>query len=252
MKLFIDNDRYFDTSEPLDISIPLTNSAENPRAWYVEMPRFEPVRTEHYTGSVAEGGAVNFRDIYFNPHGHGTHTECLGHITKEVHSVNNTLKNFFFRLKLISVLPKRIERENGEVDFIITSDQIDLSGFNGEALAIRTLPNDHIKLRKNYSNSNPAYVDVKVVDKLNDLNIEHFLIDLPSVDRENDNGELAFHHAFWGVPYKPNYKRTITELIFVDSSIQDGEYILELQMAAFNNDASPSRPVLYAIKQRKS
>lgn len=252
MKFILDNNTYFDTSKPLDISIPLSNTPENPRAWYVDLPRFEPVRTEHYTGSVAEGGSVNFRNIYFNPHGHGTHTECLGHITKEIHSINNSLKQFFFKVKLISILPKRITRANGEVDFVITPDQINLDGFQGEALAIRTLPNDILKARRNYSNTNPAYMDVECVKILNANKIDHLLIDLPSVDRENDNGELAFHHAFWGVPNQPNYKRTITELIFVDSSIKDGEYVLELQVAPFNNDASPSRPVLYDIKQRES
>jgi hypothetical protein len=80
------------------------------------------------------------------------------------------------------------------------------------------------------------------------LNIKHLLIDLPSVDRESDGGELAFHHAFWGVPDEPNFQRTITELIYVTNSISDGMYILELQVAPFENDASPSRPVLYALQ----
>ena len=79
----------------MDISIPLSDSETNPRAWYVDRPKFEPVRTQHYVGSVEEGGSVNFRDVYFNPHGHGTHTECLGHITKKVYSINQTMKTFF-------------------------------------------------------------------------------------------------------------------------------------------------------------
>jgi len=247
MKFYIDDKQYIDTTKPLDISIALSASSKNPRAWYVDPPSMEPVRTEHYTGSVKEGGAVNFRDIFFNPHGHGTHTECLGHITKEVHSVNNVLTNFFFKARLISILPKRVTRENGEVDFIIGPDQIDLNNFDGEALIIRTLPNDGVKLHKNYSSTNPPYCDVKCVEKLLKAGIDHFLLDLPSVDRENDNGELLFHHAFWEVPKQPNFKRTITEMIFVDNSIEDGEYVLEIQMAPFQNDASPSRPVLYEL-----
>jgi len=49
------------------------------------------------------------------------------------------------------------------------------------------------------------------------------------------------------VPENPDYTRTITELIYVPNSVTDGEYLLELQVAAFENDASPSRPVLYNI-----
>ena len=65
MKLYLNNNQFIDTNSPLDLSIPLTNDARNPRAWYVDAPRFEPVRTENYIGSVKEGGDVNFRDIYF-------------------------------------------------------------------------------------------------------------------------------------------------------------------------------------------
>ena len=112
MKFHIDPKHYIDTMNPLDISIALSASDKNPRAWYVNPPSMEPVRTEHYTGSVKEGGAVNFRDITFNPHGHGTHTECLGHITKEVHSVNKVLTNFFFKARLISILPQMVCNRN--------------------------------------------------------------------------------------------------------------------------------------------
>lgn len=247
MKFYIDDKRYIDTTDPLDISIALSDSDKNPRAWYVNPPTIEPVRTEHYIGAVKEGGSVNFRDITFNPHGHGTHTECLGHITKEVHSVNNVLTNFFFKARLVSILPKRISRGSGDVDFVIEPGQIDLTNFDGEALIVRSLPNDGNKLHTNYSNTNPPYFDVNCVEKLLKANIDHLLIDLPSVDRESDGGELIFHHAFWEVPKRPNFKRTITEMIFVDNSIEDGDYILEIQMAPFQNDASPSRPVLYRI-----
>ena len=64
-----------DLSQPLDISIPLRTGKENVSAWYVDPIKIEPVRTEQFTGSVEEGGSVNFRDISFNPHGNGTHTE---------------------------------------------------------------------------------------------------------------------------------------------------------------------------------
>lgn len=249
MKLHLDKTTYIDTNEPLDLSIPLVNSEENLSAWYVDAPKFEPVRSGNYVGSVKDGGSVNFRNIYFNPHGHGTHTECLGHITKKVHSVNTILSTYFFKAEVISILPKRVVQQNGEVDFIITEDQLKLSTFKGEALIIRTLPNDASKVNRRYSSSNPPYLDARCVKKILQAGVDHFLIDLPSVDKEVDKGELAFHHAFWEVPKNPNFKRTITELIFVDNSIEDGSYVLNIQMAAFQNDAAPSRPVLYRLKK---
>lgn len=249
MKLFVDDSHFFDTKKALDISIGLSNTEENPRAWYVGVPTFEPVRTEHYIGSVAEGGSINFRDITFNPHGHGTHTECLGHITEHVYSINQQLNEYFFEAQLISVDPKR--RANGkDVDRVITLEQIMALPITKEALVLRTLPNTMEKRSLNYAATNPPYLEKEIATYLIEKGVKHLLLDLPSVDREEDDGRLAFHHVFWEVPENPNYERTITELIFVDASIEDGMYILNLQVAPFENDAAPSRPVLYRLEKK--
>ena len=79
------------------------------------------------------------------------------------------------------------------------------------------------------------------------------LIDLPSVDREEDEGRLLAHKAFWNVKDVTNLNDdarldcTITEMIFVDDEVKDGSYVLNLQIASFENDASPSKPILYKI-----
>ncbi len=250
MKLYIDSNRFIDTKKPLDISLVLSNTADNPRAWYVDSPVIEPVNTNGFLGSVIEGGSVNFRNIFFNPHGHGTHTECLGHITPEVYSVNNALKSYFFIAELITVDPIYVfNKEENVNDKVIFKEQLisKLKGKNREAVVIRTSPNDEAKKHLNYTETNPAFLDIECIEILNECGVQHLLIDLPSVDRENDEGKLAFHHAFWEVPENPQFEKTITELIFVDNSILDGEYILEIQTAPFDNDASPSRPVLYSI-----
>jgi kynurenine formamidase len=247
MRLYLNENEFIETNEPLDLSIGLQSGSNNLRAWYVNPPTFEAVRANGFIGSVVEGGGVNFRDVFFNPHGHGTHTECHGHITPEVVSVNQKLKTYFFKAKLVSIQPKVLE--NG--DEIIMKEQLisklDESRF--EALIIRTLPNTKNKKSKNYSDTNPPYIDLSVIELIESLEIQHLLVDMPSVDRESDEGKLAFHHAFWNVPENPNDK-TITELIYVNDEITDGLYILEMQMAPFENDASPSRPVLYKIHKK--
>ncbi len=70
---------------------------------------------------------------------------------------------------------------------------------------------------------------------------------MPSVDREEDGGALEAHKAFWGVPEYPRPDATITELIYVPNTVVDGKYLLNLQMAAFENDACPSRPLLFPV-----
>ena len=92
-------------------------------------------------------------------------------------------------------------------------------------------------------------LDCDIIPFLNKHDIKHLIIDLPSVDKENDGGELAFHHKFWNVPSNPNLERTITELAYIPEDIEDGEYILNLQIAPFENDASPSRPILFKVRR---
>jgi kynurenine formamidase len=155
------------------------------------------------------------------------------------------LTQFFFLAELISIVPEK--QENG--DKIITWEQIRsaLQNENNQAIVIRTLPNYSEKLSKQYSDTNPAFIEAKAMTELIALGIEHFLVDLPSVDKEMDDGVLAAHHAFWEHPEKTNLNRTITELIYVPEEVADSQYLLNLQIAPFENDASPSKPILYAI-----
>ena len=113
--------------------------------------------------------------------------------------------------------------------------------------SIRTLPNNIDKLSLQYSNTNPAFIDYKAVQFLIDNGVEHLLIDTPSVDKENDGGKLSSHHTFWEYPINTQKHRTITELIYVPETILDGTYFINIQIASFENDASPSKPILYAI-----
>ena len=233
-----------DLSQPLDISIPLVASKNNLTAWYVDAPKFEPVVGDDFVGDVNKGGSVNFRNIFFNPHGHGTHTECVGHISKEYYTINQCLTEFFFLTDVVSVLPKNVQE-----DFVITLDQIKSVWKNNgaKAFVIRTLPNENDKLTKQYSNTNPPFIAYDAVQFLIENGIEHLLIDTPSVDKENDGGVLKAHHMFWEYPYNTQKQRTITELIFVPKSISDGVYFINIQIASFENDASPSKPILYKI-----
>ena len=135
----------------------------------------------------------------------------------------------------------------GQEDKVVSLGQIKEIGIieGVKALVIRTLPNDERKTRLNYTDSNPPFLDVEIANYLISKGIDHLLVDLPSVDQERDGGTLAFHHAYWNVPNEPNIVRTITEFVFVSEKVEDGNYILELQVGPLKNDASPSRPVLY-------
>lgn len=231
-----------DLSKPLDISIPLRGNESNVSAWNLDPPKIEPHKEEGFIGKVSEGASVNFNDISFNPHAHGTHTECLGHITEETYSINRQLSDYFFLAEVVTIAPEKYQN-----DFVVSKKQIQYAIGNKkcEALIIRTLPNIEDKLSRKYSDTNPPYLLEETAQYLVDREINHLLIDLPSIDREKDNGALLAHRAFWQVEGKMRTRATITEFIFVNNSIKDGTYILNLQLAPMENDASPSRPVIF-------
>ena len=231
-----------DMSKPIDISMPLRATGDNVIAWYQGQPQITPVEQDGFIGSVKAGSSVNFNNVMFNPHAHGTHTECVGHITEKVHSVNKNLKQFFFLAEVITVAPER----QGD-DFIISKKQLRFAIGNKKrrAIVIRTIPNTAEKLSKQYSHTNPPYITEEAANYLKAKNVEHLLIDLPSVDREEDGGALLAHNAFWNTSGKLRMGATITELIFVPNNVKDGTYLLNLQIAPIENDASPSKPILY-------
>lgn len=231
-----------DLSNPLDISIPMSGNASNVNAWYITHPRIEPHTEGKFIGAVSKGAAVNFNDIWFNPHAHGTHTECVGHITEEFHSINKNLNQYFFYAEVVTIAP-----EKSNDDFVISKKQLQYAFGNKkrDAIIIRTLPNLSDKCSRQYSKTNPPYLTEEAARFLVDKGVEHLLVDLPSVDKERDGGELLAHKAFWDFNGKIRKQATITEFVFVPNSIGDGTYFLNLQVAPFENDASPSRPVLY-------
>lgn len=233
-----------DLSKPLDISIPLRASKSNVNAWYVDPPRIEPVKDGEWVATVKDGACINFNDIYFNPHAHGTHTECVGHITEKVYSINENLKEFFFLAEVITVAPERL---NG--DSVISKKQIQfaLGNKKRDAVVIRTIPNTKEKLSAQYSHTNPPYLLEDAAIYLREKGVKHLLIDLPSVDKEKDECQLLAHNAFWNTKGKLRLDATITELIFVPNTVEDGKYFLNLQIAPFENDATPSKPILYKI-----
>jgi kynurenine formamidase len=260
MKLTLEKDgrRYsFQTEKGMDLSISM--NPNGPRAWYVAPMRIEPVRTEQFLGSVAEGGAVNFRDVYFNPHGHGTHTENVGHIIDTDFPVVNSIGSSHFMAKLITVelmkqdamqdSTKDVSQDASQGDWVVNEQSLEGFDLKVEALIIRTKPNDHSKVQRQYSGTNFPYLTIGAMQRIVDAGVQHLLIDLPSVDREEDGGALEAHHLFWNVPAEPNFQKTITELIYVPNEIADGTYLLNLQVSNFANDAAPSRPMLFDLAE---
>lgn len=229
----------------IDLSIAITDQPHQINAYHAHPVRFEPFRMGNWVGEVRQGAPVNYRDVYFNPHGHGTHTEGVGHITAACESINSLIHEFHFLARLISVTPENL----GDQGHVILPHHLPaLTKNEARAFVIRTLPNAEEKKVARYSGTDPAYFHPDTIQKLLDAGMEHIVVDLPSLDREVDGGALLCHRLFWNMAGQPTTQRTITELAFVPNEASDGLYLLNLQVAAFANDAAPSRPVIYRLE----
>ena len=234
-----------DLNQPLDISITLRFDGVAPNCFYAPLAEASPVVAGDFVGSTAQGGLVNFMNIRLNPHGNGTHTECVGHIAREPFYLSDCLQRFHFAARLVSIYPQH--QDDG--DRLITRDQLAAVLRPGEvaAVVIRTLPNDAEKKSRNYSGTNPPYLQHAAAQLLVDYGVDHLLLDLPSVDPEEDAGQLLAHHAFWQYPYATRTSATISELVYVPAAVADGRYCLQLQVTSMVLDVSPSKPVLYEL-----
>ncbi|MEO0473464.1 MAG: cyclase family protein, partial [Bacteroidota bacterium] len=161
-----------DLSKPLDISLEVGQA----KCFYAPDPIAEPLVAGDFIGAVKEGAPVNFFNLRLNPHGNGTHTECLGHITPEQNSVNQQLTNYHFFAQLVSVFC--VKKEND--DLVIDAESLKNTCPEGlpPALIIRTLPNTSEKIGKDYSGTNPPYLTSDAMRFLVEKGVQHLLLDL--------------------------------------------------------------------------
>lgn len=256
-----------DLKYPIDISIPLKFNQDQPNTYDVEKAKSEPYRVGNIVGDTRQGGSCNFDKVTFIPHCNGTHTECIGHITDERVQINKVLKDAFIPSTLITVTPEKSTETNdtyepnfNDNDIIVTRKALRSSLIHSnrnflKGLIIRALPNDDSKKNRQYSKLDTPFFSIEAMEFIYELGVEHLLVDFPSLDRAFDNGKLTAHHIYWNVTKETHHLHhesrllaTVTEMIFVDEKVEDGNYILNLQIAPFESDASPSRPIIYEIK----
>ena len=246
---FTEKNYSLDLNKALDISLPIRQGINNnPSCYWAEPVKFETISSGDFIGSVQAGGNLNYQKLTISPHGNGTHTECYGHISAdETATIHQSLKHFHFFAEVISVAPEKTGIDDSVIMLSQIQERIKYPGI--EAIVIRTLPNTDTKKTKQYSGSNPPYLEVAVIEYLVSRGVNHVLVDLPSIDREVDDGKLSGHHAFWKFPNDTRKQCTITELIYVNNLIPDGLYLLNLQITSLEMDASPSKPVLYKLEE---
>jgi len=241
-----------------DISIPLRFNAAQPTFFGAAAASEQPLAGGSFIGDVRQGGSCNCSIHTFVPHCNGTHTECVGHITRERMSVRNLAVHHLSAALLITVEPQPSRDIDGDRVITLHGLQSAVGSrrlADHHALVVRTLPNDESKLTRNYdSDPPPPYFTTEAMTWIVEQGIETLVVDLPSIDRAQDGGRLAAHRIFWGVPQggssgalATRAHATITEMAFIPNTVADGPYLLNLQVPPFMSDAAPSRPILLPL-----
>ena len=260
-----------DTDRSHSLAITLDFNGEQANFYQTEKASSKPLQQGDFVADTQAGSSFNVDCLKLIPHCNGTHTETVGHIVDDQVWIAEKLKQPFLVASLITVSPTIVDLssnadsyspELAQNDRIISLAAIEtalkaaqVEQVQPQALIIRTLPNSKQKQTANYeASSAPAFFSVEAMQAIIDSGVEHLLIDLPSVDRMMDEGLLTNHHLFWNVPAgtqkltgEAAADKTITEMIFVPDSVQDGTYLLNLQVPAFASDAAPSRPVIFEL-----
>ncbi len=265
----------FDLLNPISLAIPLRFEGPQPNFYGVEKASALPVQIGKLIGDTREGGSCNFSQVKLIPHCNGTHTECVGHITHERIPLAMCLKDVFMRALLISVFPEKASETDetypvlDKEDLLITKKCIEdalkrilleeknkkttyQSNSLSKTLIVRTMPNDLSKQSRIYLEETPPFFSLEAVHYIRQQGFNHLVVDLPSIDRIRDEGKLLNHRIFWNVEpgsfeisSKTQIHNTITELAYIGNEIEDGEYLLNLQITAFELESSPSRPILF-------
>jgi hypothetical protein len=146
---------------------------------------------------------------------------------------------------------------------LLRSFAADLFTKTTSSLSSSSSSSDNRHTHVSFSGNNPPYFTTESASFIRQtLGCNHIICDLPSVDRENDEGKLIAHHIFLDdfshksnnkdsnnltQPNSPSIPRTVTELAWFpsESKLSDGPYLLDLQISPLKQDAAPSRPVIY-------
>jgi len=261
-----------DLSRPISLSLPVDFSGGGPRHFGAPAAASQPFVAPGFSGAVTAGASCNCATITLTPHCNGTHTECVGHVTDETVPLGALLRAPLYLAALVTLAPERaMTSGEGAAHAFLADDRVitrrtlaralrPLSTAGHQALIVRTLPNGEDKRTRRYEGASPApFFTLESARYLVELGIEHLLVDLPSIDRAHDEGLLAAHRLFWGLPERSRSlalatrpTATITELAYVPDTVADGLYLLSLQVPAFVSDAAPSRPILFAATLEES
>lgn len=252
---------------PISIAIAMHFDGPQPNHFAANEATAKPMQSGSFIGDTTQGGSCNAQEVTFNPHCNGTHTESISHLIDDLIAPHEVVKQPLMMAQLITLEATTHVTMDSYQPPVEPGDKVicmyQLTAVKKclhkgvKALIIRTLPNMAAKITHRYGQDiHPAFFSNQAMQWLvEETEIEHLLVDLPSIDRLHDDGLLSNHRLFWNIDPGSHQSadhqhrhKTITEMVYVPSEIKDGAYLLNLQLPRLNLNAVPSNPVLYELK----
>lgn len=247
----------------LDGSSPRWFDAPPAHAW--------PHRVGNFSGSVLTGASCNCRNLQLTPHASGTHSESAGHLTSDEFPVLPLLPMTPQPGLLLRIGTELAKNTTESADFkplpddrLITAAALRAAWpvtapFRPQALIIATESSLHGTRVSTRELQIPPYLSRECAEWLVENDIQHLVVEVPSIDRLQDAGQLTAHRIFFGFPPQRSpatpllasaatrAQATITELAAVDADIANGHGFLQIQAPAIDGDAIPTRPIWHAL-----
>ncbi len=230
--------------------------------WFDTAPAHSwPHRVGDFSGSVFTGASCNCRTVEITPHGAGTHTESVGHLTADEHHVIGVLPPGLLPSLLLRVNTAAVAATRESSDYPPQTHDLLITAASVIAAWPERLPfaPSALVLATPARQPTPAYLTRECAHELVSRGIRHLVVDLPSLDRCADNGALTAHRIFFGLPSRGTQSTlpisrdalrgdcTVTELASIPETLAAGPGFLQIQAPAWNGDAIPSRPLWFAL-----
>lgn len=264
-----------DLASPVSLAAPLRFDGRDPRHFDAPAPRRRPLALPGFSGEVRRGASCNCSTLELTPHCNGTHTECVGHLVDEPLDACEIAPRGPLPALLLSIPPVPAAGSGEDSDpapqpgdrlltraalraawpatLLVTPQATwpEALPFAPRALVLRS--SAPLAVASTTALAAP-YLSRQLAAELVARGIEHLVVELPSIDRGQDQGRLCAHRIFFGLP--PGSTRlaearrggcTITELAAIPAELSDGPCALQLTLPRIAGDAVPSQPLLYRL-----
>lgn len=248
----------------LDASLPIQPDGATPRAFGLPAATEAPVPIGGgRVLRVRAGASVNCDGLYLHPHGDGSHLECAAHILSEDDPRASAAKAVLAAapplwcglLVDVGAVPLG---ETGETyagthapdDAVITAAALGPAlaaarqrapGLHCDALLVRVQPVP-VEDDVDFSGRNPPYPTDQAAALLAASEARLLVLDLPSLDREDDGGTTPNHRAWWGLRpgLSARLDRLVLELARLPAELVAGPVAVVLGAAPLRSDAVPA------------